>query len=89
MITKIKYFNQEKNIKIIYKTQSINNFYYKCQKRPKCPGRRKLSLIDEKFSVIKDCDYNINHDTITYEEFKEIFEKNKLKTINLENNKIL
>ena len=43
------YFDKEKQIKIIYKTQTIskNNIYYKYQKRPKCPGRGKLCLNNE------------------------------------------
>lgn len=82
------YFDKEKKIKIIYKTQTIskNNIYYKCQKRPKYPVRRKLCLNNEIFTVITKCDYNINHEDISYKEFKQILEKNSLKSLNFENN---
>ena len=55
--------NKEKNIKIVYKLQTIskNIIFYKYQERPHCPGRGKLCLKDETFTVITNCDYSINH----------------------------
>ena len=85
------FYNKDNNQNVVYKIQTIskNYIFYKCRERPKCPGRGKLDLKREKFVIINDCDFKINHDKITFEEFLRFNQKNKLKELNFENNKKL
>ena len=84
-------YNKENNQNVVYKIQTIskNYIFYKCRERPKCPGRGKFDLKNEKYIVIKDCDFKINHEKINFQEFLRFFQNNKLKDPNFENNKKL
>ena len=56
-----KYYDQNKDINIIFKIQAISKkvIFYQCNKRPKCKGTDKLKLLNEVFKIIKECDSNI------------------------------
>ena len=56
-------------------------------KKAKIPWSRKLCLKDEIFKDTAKWDCSINHNAASYNEFKHIFEKNSLKSLNFENDK--
>ena len=78
-----QYYDQDLDINIIYKYQSKSNNYifYKCSKRPKCPGRAKLNLNTNQIEIITKCNSDIDHQCITYEHFFEIYKKKKFADI--------
>lgn len=60
---------RKKDIIILFKTQTISKkvIFYQCRKRLKCKGTGKLKLLKEEFEIIKECDNNIVHDIINFE----------------------
>ena len=70
-------YNDKDDINTVYRIQTIskNTIFYKCQERPKCQGRGKLNLKNEKFTEISECNFNVKHGRITFEKFKDIYEK--------------
>ena len=74
----MKYYDEKLNINIIYSFQSSskNFIYYKCKRRPKCPGTAKMNIKTKEFEITRKCDINIEHDLLNYEQFKILY-KNK------------
>ena len=85
------YHNTNNDKTTIFKVQSItkNIIFYKCNKRRNCPGTAQFKLYENEFIIIKNCDYNINHDNIKFEKFYDDFNKNNLKSYNFKDNKKL
>ena len=55
---------------------------------PKCNGRGKLNLNNEKFEIITKV-IHILHDYITFDQFEKYYEEKKLKNLNFKDNKKL
>jgi len=69
----LEYYDNELDININYTFQSSskNVIFYKCKKRPNCPGRAKLDIKTKEITIITKCDKNIKHDELKFEEFKQ------------------
>ena len=88
--TKIEIYNEDLSRHIIYtfKNNTSNNYFYHCNKRPKCKGKAKYDLKEEKFYITEKCDKEISHYNLNYEKFLEIIESNKLNKIDFSIKKI-
>ena len=64
-----------------YKNKTRNYYYYQCKNRPKCKGLAKFSINEQKLILTRKCLETSGHNIITYDEFCEIFEKDKLSLI--------
>ena len=86
--TPIIHIDEETNIKTIYqyKSTSPNYIYYVCKLRNKYPGGGKVDIKNNKFCILYKCDIKIEHEYISYKEFKDFYQKNKTKEINLKKN---
>ena len=67
------------------KTDTKYYKYFACIFRPKCKGRIKKLLNEDKFFICKRCDMNVNHSIMTYEEFKKLLEEKNYNLINFAN----
>ena len=68
-------------IKYIYKSQSKNFIFYKCNQRPVCKGRGKININSKEFLITEKSNKNILHNKISYEDFIKYLEKNYIKNI--------
>ena len=90
-------FKYDKNMDIIIMEDMERNFiskfkdaktdtkyykYYAYTQRPKCKGRIKKTINENKFYICKRCDMNINHDLLNYNEIKDLLDKKQHKNIN-------
>ena len=76
--------DMERNIISKQKDAKTDTKYYKYYayiQRPKCKGRFKKTINGNNFYIFKRCDMNINHDLLTYNEIKELFDKKERKKI--------
>ena len=64
-----------------FKNKSRNFYFYQCKVRPKCKGLAKFSIKEQKLLLTRKCNEAKYHNIITYDEFCECFDNNKLSLI--------
>ena len=47
-----------------------------CKLNNKCPGKAKINKIEKLFIITNECDKEIEHEIITFEEFENYIKKN-------------
>lgn len=83
----IKHIDSNTGMKSIYKfkSQCKNYIYYICQIRNKCKGKGKIDRNKKIFLITEKCDSKIEHNQITYIEFKNLIINKNIKNINFTN----
>ena len=86
----IKYNDEELHIKTSYqfKSRTKNFIYFSCYLRNKCKGSAKIDILKKKLIITKECDNNITHENITYEEFKDVMDNKNINSLNFNDKKI-
>lgn len=64
-----------------FKNKTTNIYYFQCDRRPKCIGKAKCYIIENKFFITEECDPNSSHNILTYNKLKEMIENNNLNKI--------
>ena len=72
------------NINITYKSLNKKVIFYKCKKRPNCPGRAKLDVKTKEITIITKRDKNIKHDELNFKEFQTKFKMKNFDGINFD-----
>lgn len=72
------------NINYTFQSSSKNVIFYKCKKRPICPGKTKLDVKTKEITIITKCDKNIKHDELTLEEFQTKYKIKNFEGINFD-----
>ena len=76
----IKFTDEKNQIKTIfkYKSKTKNYIFYECSLRNKCFGKGKIDIIKKKFYILTKCDPKIEHNYLSYDEFKNAFKNKQL-----------
>ena len=76
----IKHNDEETHISTIYKYKNkCKNFiYYICKERNKCNGRGKVDINEKKFIITENCNIEVKHNNMIYEEFVNLMKNNNI-----------
>ena len=87
--TSFKFYNEKDKINITYKYQkeSKNYLFFFCSQKPDCPGTCKINKLNSKLEIITNCDSNVDHSILSYEEFNDLCNSNNLEKIDFTNQK--
>ena len=88
--TNISILSKVTNIETIYtyKSESKNNIFFQCSKRPKCKGGAKFDKTNLLFYITKECkDFELHH-VLNKNKFNDLIANNALNNIDFKIKKI-
>ena len=65
--------NTKKTNTYHFSNNSSNFIYYYCSKRPKCNGKGKIDIKGKKFIIYQNCNNDIEHKGLDYQDFKILY----------------
>ena len=74
--------NNSFNSKLVFKNRTNKYIYYQCNLRNQCKGAAKIDIENKKLLITQNCNTEIEHNKIEYEEFVKKLEDNDIKLIN-------
>ena len=88
--TNIKIYFPQNNFETnyTYKNKTSNKYYLHCDKRPKCSGKAKFGIINNKFYITEHCNNKISYNILDYIKLKELIENNQINLIDFTDKKI-
>ena len=87
--TSFKFYIEKDKINVTYKYQneSKNYLFFFCSLKPDCPGTCKINKLTSKVEITNNCDPNIDHNILSFEEFNSLCENKNLDKIDFTNHK--
>ena len=74
--------NNSFNTKLVFKNRTNKYIYYQCNLRNLCKGAAKIDIENKKLLINQNCNREIEHNKMEYEEFVKKLEENDIKSIN-------